>query len=1128
MKELTPNQKKSHDFSRNIVLSAGAGSGKTTVLISRIIHMLATIDGFRLTKLVAITFTTNAATEMKSRLRERLLDTENLPKGALKKRGEALADLSTMQISTFDSFFVRILRRYAIELHIDPDFTIITDSDDKVALFESIAKKHFNTLYKSDNNEFISLYKHLGEEQLLSLLRYSVEHPSPHTNPTQESLHTFWHELNTHYNDALLNEINADKSLTTAYLRAREARMLKGTSKNFDTLQGLLEGSLTAEKILPLYTALSTKGMLRAEYLKPEKFSNEDSSNFLILLDRLAFYAPRIMPNINENDELYFSLYATFHEVQGQILAEFEASKRKRGEFEFHDTRILIEELFANHPQAITELRRELHFFMVDEFQDTNFNQLRILMPLICSPKNSNILDTQRLFIVGDPKQAIYGFRGTDVAVFAHVQALVRESNEEHHQESQPFTELDFSKEIESTKTENLGLIYLQENFRTEKKKLAFMNALFEPIFAHQRSKYDVEFTPLLAGRKQYEDDPDKVPYFLNLGEKPSQRREAAYIASQIANEINTHNRKFSDIAILLRSRPTHTYLQEELQTRQIPFEISYNTSIFLTQAAFDIYNLIRYAAYPSDEIALFAVLRSPLFNLEHDKITALQNSGNTLVEGIQTQHPQIAAQLERLTKNSLTQPVLSWLKQTFREDNLRFRTSSELAEEYLDVTRALFLFLHDDRSLEKCDIYEFEHILNTKIQAESLLEAKESSGKNAVQIMTIHKSKGLEFDVVFLPFLNKKLAANVGGVAYFYKRDLGTFIKPFYSLSEDTRKNSGFVESFFKYDEFLKNYAEQKRLLYVAVTRAKKKLFLSSSHKTKDDSYTIEKSSFAAMMNIAFPEISEGKSSEWLDFNTDFEHVSPNYSLEHSSVDLKQFEPIEISSKKNAYSPTEIDVFLRDTLEYERKYLSGLFEEDLTHLYSESKKNELSGALFGSLVHEVLQYAHSEAETQHLIKESLQRNGIFSEKNCAQLNEHVLQFFRSEKTAFIRNAEQSYAEIGLQLPLGEDFLFGILDRVVYSDNKWSVVDYKTNNVTLDNFEEIANEKYSTQMSTYALLLQEALGQQSPITVQLYFTKIDAFYSREYSVDDCKSFAEELRQTIQKIKQFESQLKLTS
>jgi ATP-dependent helicase/nuclease subunit A len=1124
MKEFTPNQKKSHDFNRNLILSAGAGSGKTTVLISRIIYMLKTIDAFRLKQLVAITFTNKSADEMRARLREQLIEEREKGSFAPAKLSDAFADLNNAQITTIDSFLKRILERFSLELHIDPEFEIMSTSDRDKTL-RSLAKRHFNTLFLKNDTDFLNLYTQIGERNLLSLLERSLDAPFATGKRAENSL-LFWKEMEENYNASLDADIATDSELALLCQRALEIKSLGTESKAFLSLKdALADGTLKAKQLPLLDSALYTSGKLRKEYFG-KKYSEEDQSTIFALSERAAPFIKRALPNWNENDTHYCKIYTRFEELRRQILEEFDALKREKAQFEFSDLLRLTSTLFQSHPQALRELRRDYTFFMIDEFQDTNFDQWNLLFPLLAAPNKPEILDRQRLFIVGDPKQAIYGFRGADVSVFAHVQALIEKSNIAHKNNRIPFRDPESNAVIKAESDEANGLLYLQENFRTEKHKLEFMNALFKPVFERDQNEFDVPFTPLLAGRKEYEENNEKQSYFLNASEDGNIQAEIDFIVHKILFEVQEKDRELSEIAILFRSRPMHSLLQIALKKHNIPFVSFLDSSLFLSQEAFDLYNLISFLSFPENEIALFGLLRSPFFSLENSELAELRKSGKPLLSEIRSNMPHIYTELEKLRKNSQILPAMSCLRKSIFSSELTKNLQESVADDYLASMDTLILTLSQELNEDRFNFFELESYLYEQIFGEeSKIDQSQTNTKtNAVQLMTIHKSKGLEFDVVFLPFLDKASGSGYG-LSLYTESGLGIFSSAFNQVENTKKAAKGFIESFFERRSKLRNFAEAKRIFYVAVTRAKKELYLSSSHKVKDDIIKVRKNSYAELIDETLGGLSSGVDQALIKYLQRFKHF-PALKNDEEKLETKEqlFTKERLHSKGNAFSPTEIETFLTNQSNYIKKYLSGLFEEDVSYLYEGSEKTSLSGPIFGTIIHEVLQYADSFEEAKKLTDESLSRRQLKNKSNTEKVLSHIERFFSSEKTAFIREAKQSYHERSIQHSIGTEYLFGILDCIIFAEGYWQVIDYKSNAVRKDTMIKVAEEKYATQMQFYALLLLSTLDSQEKVMVRLYFSAIDEFYSREYTRDECEDFAASLSSTIEEIKALEAEV----
>ncbi|MDP8205770.1 MAG: UvrD-helicase domain-containing protein [Candidatus Electryonea clarkiae] len=505
--------------------------------------------------------------------------------------------------------------------------------------------------------------------------------------------------------------------------------------------------------------------------------------------------------------------------------------------------------LLKNHPGVAKQVRKSLKFILVDEFQDNSELQWEIIRQLALD--DSDRLEQDKLFLVGDEKQSIYGFRGANVTVVWKA-----------------LSEMTGGKSHIQAKETNM-FVNLNDNFRTLSDLINPLNDTFEKLFSAQSGKrYQFEAEPQQLIPKRYNTEKVLSSCEVALGIGQSHENMANFLAKRIRDELGTpisdpdgHVRALveSDIAILLRSRTRLRIIEKALSEAGIPYQSIKNSGYFDNQEVRDLIHLFTALADPRDSIAKAGVLRSPIFNISDAAITLLVLEGK---QPFDRWEELAAGNISReWNKSSLTDEDITALDFGFRlwkklEMLARKKTPAELLLYALEESGGLSAYsigLEGDRRL--ANIYHFIELVreidqnrqySLKKLVARLKEMTESEepdiepdtdiamGKG-VRILTIHAAKGLEFPFVILADLSTK-------PSYRDNKGRGNLLTPagiykpltspaLHSLGIGNEDDEGLLlhEIMEQLTAKAENVAESKRLMYVAATRARDRLLLIS-----------------------------------------------------------------------------------------------------------------------------------------------------------------------------------------------------------------------------------------------------------------------------------------------------------
>ena len=854
VRELKPAQAEAaYTLDRHISVTAGPGAGKTTVLVERYLHILRTRD-ITVDQIVAITFTNRAANEMRERLRQEL--DRLLRSAAPDERRTWMRHKRTLDgavITTIHGFCARLLREFPAEAGIDPQFALL-DQHQSAMLEERVVEQALTEFIDSGDETITRLTAGVGRvrlaEGLISIFRgmrnqgLKLEHVARMTADVHGTIDDYkaaLEELN-----ARMSEFIAVRGLT----KGAEAKRAE-TSRRWPVVrQMLLE--MTDQMLasqLP-WSSLADYCQAVEEFRETSRPNASGTIGDLVkVLDELI-WKQKLSGRV---PQLWFDLYA--RQYAGELMAvlarieqRMQEEKLRLSALDFDDLQLRALKLLDERPEILRRASRRYRFYLVDEFQDTNTLQRDLMTRLALNPGNR-----ANLFIVGDRKQSIYGFRGADVDVFREMTAAL----EGEGGESRP----------------------LNLNFRSQPPLIDFFNLLFKRIFAPAENAEAAELKDLgfveheeSEAEREGVDAGPLVELLIDLrpGDSPQKtdvetprERDAWQVATRISKLVEVGEEggrgfAFRDIALLFRAMTEAWIYESALRHAGIPYLTVQGKGFYEREEIRDLIQLLRFLDNMTDELALAAVLRSPLCGISDNELLMMRCAPGKpgMGKGALRRHGGIRnlmAALELPDDIGYIHPIRlvqlrsahKWLKQVVTRRNrsglaelLRFAVETS---EFRSVIAATFDGAQRLANVEKLFTLaeRFErsgaHMIRDFVRFIRDFEAaggRESEGQmddsaDAVRLMTIHQSKGLEFPVVILPELHR--LAEVRSEWYLLDRHLGLTVKV-----PDGRgwRVTGYTMARLRERAKLRDQFENMRLLYVAATRAQDRLILSGAAK--------------------------------------------------------------------------------------------------------------------------------------------------------------------------------------------------------------------------------------------------------------------------------------------------------
>ncbi|MFQ5340294.1 MAG: UvrD-helicase domain-containing protein [Anaerolineae bacterium] len=853
----------------DIAVTAGAGSGKTRALVGRYVRLME--DGLSPRSVVAITFTEKAAREMRTRIRRLIQQwlTERLA-GTERSRWETVyAELDAAPIGTIHSLCATILRTHPAEAGVDPAFEVL---DEGVAATLRAQAVESALLWAANHPAAAGLFSLLTENGLRRAVAILLDHrldaaaafdvagPDPLARWQTElgaelarfldhpTVHSAVAELQTLRDDGTLARLAGDKlaDVIVDFLDAWGAVTEAWNAADMTTLLAQLPRARWAMQLRKgrkdnwpdIEIPRQALTLLRSRY----------DSTVGDLLDKPVDWSL---------DQRAAAALPHLRTVFRQALNAYTEAKAQRQALDFDDLEAGALALLENHPDVRAYWQTEVRAVLVDEFQDTNDRQRRIVYAL-CGlgrvagergsrgagetggyssveatavgeppdplpggqPPEAGSRGSGRLFIVGDAKQSIYRFRNADVTVFRQVQRNIEEAGGE--------------------------VVDLDLTFRAHEPLLQQMNALLSPIMQTEEDvdrPYLVPFAPLRAHRSTPADGVREpyVEFCLGLGDTvPQGRQAAADVLARRLRELHDAERvEWGDIGLLFRASTTFPVYEDALERAGIPFVTVAGRGFYDRPEVRDLLNALRAIADPTDDRALAGLLRSPAFALTDGalyllrrgedgtkrSLWAMLNGDLALLDDGNRAHAErartILVQLNRIVGRT---PVAQVLKQFLDRTNYRAILRLSVRDEPRTAAgerarRNVDKLLADAHSSRLVSVGEFlEYLQTLRDVAAREGEAPVEAG-DAVQLMTVHKAKGLEFPVVVIADAARKPRRSAPPLLL--DEELGPVLNP---KADDGRSVVHRLAGLHNQD---RDDAEERRLLYVAATRAKEKLLI-------------------------------------------------------------------------------------------------------------------------------------------------------------------------------------------------------------------------------------------------------------------------------------------------------------
>ncbi len=1238
-------QRAARTLDRNITVEAGAGSGKTTTLTERYLTILrAHLDGpeslsanddeidYRLPddidritdpavarrlpeRIVVTTFTDRAAEDLKQSIREKIRDhLEDIDDPERWAVWRAVADgIESGYIDTTHGFCSRILEEYAItHPAVDPDFEVMEEDDAKRLLVTVV-----NELVEAAPPETRVLAPVFDRQKLADVLVELVVE----RDMTEEWIEAIRKLENPGAYEAHLVDLHP--------FDADPQRLLEAVQDDLETLYELYCDEEVCDRIgtnpmkyigndlcdfyeeyseidlmevppveqlqlcIRLCKLLTSDGDRYADgsYYGNKSFRTSDDPDATQFREAMDSLLETLTPETRQTDASLdpdrdaHDLLLALADLAEMAIDEYTDRKQQRGVLDYTDLiNHTLTFLTDTDSTAVDQLRDDIWYVMVDEFQDTNTQQWKLVQALT---SDADPFDADNVCVVGDIKQSIYRFRDADVTVFGDATSVLQTANTE-------------------TGTAECNP-ELTTNFRTLPETLQAINGLFDDIFAAGETEpYEAVSAPLIAGREtppaldpiaEYIPVPvetDIRDRYLGdehgltaLPESEGGDLEATAIANRIATLLNTKTPvtdekndsegetrpiEPNDIAVLIRSRSDLKDYERGLRAAKIPYTVVKGEGFFETPEIRAFTALLSALADPTDDIALYAAARSPLCGLSDTQLATAHTPGDDLWESLQKSDDpdvqRVVDDLERWrtyagTADATGPTVESWVMLADRILAETGYLTAVAVDERGTTALANIDKLRDKlRELDTAGTPSLERV-NTRLadqagQGRAEAEANNAADATGVRIMTVHEAKGQEYPVVIVPGLGKEFndrARISNGSVEYEQVPLNGERQPILGLKVPTADRTDTDATLMRHvardRRRAEERAEEKRILYVACTRAKDHLILTGRH-THDSDHEAgiaqpdldEPTSYRDLVQPALFGTADDATARWNELETDGKFTSNlEYELEdttkHGSVTVRL--PPDTETYDHDPDPVPAETF-RTSCECDLPWEFTLSASDLSRIparavevqYHEETNQvtcipsssgpqrsadggvevrdskEMPAAIHGHAVHRLCETRPPRNKWRNVIQQAIQEQhdrdpGItdvtYQESAIETVvteAERAIEYIETLHETL--TVEATYDEYPIELSFENGTIRGFIDHLIVTPDTYHIIDYKTDQIehdqTTDEFLASRSEHHRPQLRAYAA----ALSQQDPtrdVTATLYFTAIDESYTWE-------------------------------
>lgn len=1061
----------------NMLVSANAGSGKTAVMVEKVMRLIE--NGTDIRRILLMTFTKAAANEMREKLVKKMY--ESIQKTNNADVRKQLVNLPFAHIDTIDGFCFYLMRKYFNIAGCDP--SVVAGESSAMELAENecldiVLEKFF----AENDDEFIKTAEYFRERRSYDKFKKIIlkikEFAS--TRPSKEE---FYDKCVNGDRTETENYYIQHKKLIIPYYIDNIRKLIEDclawnftlTIPNYKEAEQLLLSALSAtcaEQFFQSVLRIKMPNKIGQNYVAKGAIDEETADFSKVVSDTIKKY-------VKESEEEYslytqkgesqqFTIRKKLIEVCKALEDEYDGFKKRRNLIDIADATGYTLKILEND-EAREEIRGSFDYIFIDEYQDTNYLQEMLL----------NGISSDNVFSVGDVKQAIYHFRAAEPKIFID-RGATYESGEKGHN------------------------YFLNTNYRSCDGILDFTNRICDRVMIKQFCQIDYKGTARLNYGKTVKNvgNESAVKVYVkkkNKTEKVSARGiysvkeaeiqeddsyEANFIASKILSVKGTpieidgkiRGADFGDMAILLRNGAHFVPIIKALKKYGVPYYSLKDTGLVFPEREL-IVDCLRIILNADDDIPLYSVCTSPIGGFSTSELVHLRGRDNP-----ECRKKTLWETLNLYKGNPILENKIKTLLDFLENMRTRsaFLTTSEMLDEILahnldvylsaknpDILRELNAFIIYVSSLgSDGDPAEFIEFYDTFFKGNNP-PVKE----NSVVLMTMHGSKGLEFPIVFLPFQDKQPGGQGMGVEL--DGDLGMAVKLFFD--EDKTVKDSFEAKVLRMKDRDEDRQERARLMYVAFTRAKNYLFVSGEE-TKVPDNVFDGAS--VMQWILFAASGDGRIQ----------------SIIEEMPEPCEFNETKSEFKEKQFIPQGLDVVYKyenDTQNPAKYSVSEILRKEEGYGYNPFTYDKNTDSItLGVAVHTVMQYIDYSLDSEEKIIDAvdeLKKEGKLTEEEAKAVP--IKNILRTLKSDLIKDAEKYECKreqpFIMYVPVfGTEekvLVQGVIDLLIDKGDSFAVVDFKTGLASADKLKE----RYSKQLELYAEGVEKIL--HKPVSEKIIY-----------------------------------------
>lgn len=1118
----TPDQERALQLDRHVAVVANAGSGKTRVLTERFARIVAQGHA-QADDIVAITFTNKAAAEMRRRVHDRL-HADDTPAAQ-----RALRHLGKARISTFHAFCSTLLRSHADAAGLQPDFGEVSQRE-AITMHEEAVRSAVNAAlsFQDSRRQFLLMaFDDLGiraVEATLKRLVASAETTArwqAWSNSAQSDVlleariqqcGTMRRQQIQDSVDAILAVLAAEAHSSARAMEAQSACRRAATVLTADLSDA--DVAVLQETFSSLYTKT---GQPRSDKKNPwlQSLPNVDKR----ILNDASYFRPR-----HDIEERALQIAHAIIATAAEATRVYAALKRERNGVDFDDMMLLTASLLEQHNDVAQSVRQSIRFLMVDEFQDTNpiqYQIVRLLVPQLDGPAATS----PNVFIVGDPKQSIYGFREADVRLFADAQKRIALANQRNG-------------------CSDDGNVVLAASFRMKTAVAAAVNTWCASAMAGT-TEFDVPYSPLVVGRTNERNPGSAECLVLEVVSQTDDAADEDIDAltahlEQIADcivawcsdadprmiddataEGGTRRLQPGDCAILLRRGATIDVAMSVLASRSLPFQAHGGKAFYTRPEIVDVRSLLRFCMNPHSDIDLAACMRSAMFDV-HDsamlECSLLRNDGESLWDAAcrLTDHGEAPEGIGRMTTtlrealaDVTTVSIPAMIRRTMHRSGWYSTIAGSSRRDMIlgNVDKLLARIRTEQESgatLRDCAAMADG---SDTTEADSTPDAD----PNAVQILTIHASKGLEFPCVFVADIASRGQGQTEPILF--TDSLGVTVNvpesrfsPEAPLDQivDGRPVSHDINSSLLRSA---NEAEDRRLLYVALTRARdicvpclqwrrtSKGAVGAVNGLQRLLWPVLFGDTPPSDRTSLPVVAEirtlGDGLEKPVIHTMSVPLLHRQSVRYSAVHYAEVRPAEDALDLSASLATRTSLSMISVTDVLDPLIRS-YEPDAATV--DEFVSDGAGPAYGTMVHFLLQHAYSTDAPADNLEEWL-HSRIANRSTAPRIQElavaETMAVVRHPATELLyTHRTTAQTESARTAILDATAVYGVMDVLIRtSETAMEVWDWKTNRTHSESDVRELVQHYLPQLECYAWLCFATDSALDTVTTRLFFTE---------------------------------------